>query len=135
MPDLATRVEQVDDGAPLPELLARVEQATDRKTALKLAESFGGRRVELPARPKAKNALLRALGLHAVTAIIAAIGNGPVIVPLGPTAQGRRTARRIDQMIADGRSVNDIARETGVHSRTVSRRKRLLKLSGQGRGR
>jgi len=114
----------MSENEPLPDILARIADATDRKTALKIADEFGGREVSLPKRLSPKSAMVKLIGREKVQCLLDAIGPGKIIIPLGPTSRGKDLAGRIDGMLRAGFSINAVAKALHIHVRTVFRRKR-----------
>jgi len=110
----------------LPPLLIRIAEATDLDTALRLAEHYGGRRVDIPNKWP-KNWLVTLVGESQARAIVAAIGYGRVDIPLGPTgsyaAFRRQLNRRYAELEQAGGTEASIARALGLTDRAVRYRR------------
>lgn len=110
----------------LPGILAEIEAATDRCTALKLAARFGGQRIKIPARPRETSPIAQCVGLEPARAIVDAIGHGEIAIPMAHLrgAGGRRSA--VAKAIREGKSVATAARIADVHERTAWRVKSAM---------
>lgn len=107
----------------LPPLLSQVADLAGLEAALALAEAAGGERrfIPTPDRMPDDHWLVVACGRAGADAIARYHGGNVIEIPRGPVGNAARTARRIRDMIAAGRSSNEIARATGVVFRTVTR--------------
>lgn len=107
-------------------ILAEIAEATDVKTAEKVALRFGGHTVKLPARPRPSSPIVQAVGMEAAVKIVDWIGHGVHTIPMahlaGPAARRREAAR----IFAKGGSASEAARGAGVHERTAWRVKKRL---------
>lgn len=100
--------------------------------ALKLVAAMGGSRFYVRERMDAGSPIAEAIGLEAAQILAAHIATGigglVVEIPMGPssrTAQYR--TRLLERVRSSNLSERDIAREMGVHGRTVRRARRLLR--------
>jgi len=109
----------------LPGTLAEIAEVVGVETALKVAETVGGRRAYFAANPRPDNWLAVAVGLEAAKAIGSHLAPGKsgieLEVPLGPMGARARKWRLIHEMIAAGATKSEIVRVTGVHPKTVQR--------------
>lgn len=120
----------------LPRLLREIAQVAGIEAALKLAESHGGRRVDIPARLTDECWLVKAVGRPAAEAIAAQLGAGRLDIPLGPAGSYARLRRQLNDRYEalEGRSsMATIAQELGITERAV--RKRRAKRRGQAASR
>ena len=58
------------------------------------------------------------------------IGHGKVMTPIGPAARQARIAWAVYARLCEGQSLATIAKALGLHTRTVSKRKRELSARG-----
>ena len=121
------------DDAPLPDVLQRIEEELGQGAMLSFARAFGGQRVNIPKRVRANSPLARELGRELAEKIAALIGGGgEITVPLGPVGLMRQAKRRAYQLIAEGKSTNEVVRAVGLHEVTIRRQKRRLRDVGEG---
>ena len=110
-----------DDYAYLPPMLTEVAQIAGLPAALALAQLKGGCQVYIPPRMRDSHWLVQCVGRAAADAIGEHFGNQRVVIPMGNTRFYARAARRAAELLAEGRSLHEVARYVGVHTRTVSR--------------
>lgn len=110
---------------PLSGILGEIAEHIGREAALALAQAYGGRTIYLPARMAPDHEIAQAIGYEAALSLVHAYGRGDFLVPMGPTghyvASRMETAKRIAQLNEQGKGAGAIAREAGVHERTVYR--------------
>lgn len=105
----------------LPHLLRELADAFGMDVALAFARRFGGGTLHIPREAKPEHAIARAAGIEVLRFLVDRYASDRVVVPLGPTSLMRVQMRRADELIAKGASLLEVARETGLHVRTVSR--------------
>lgn len=111
----------------LPGILAEIAAATDEAVAAKVALRFGGQTIKLPAKPRETSPLVRCVGMADARRIVEAIGHGQVTIPMAHLrGQGARR-RAAAKLIAEGRSISQVARTADMHERTVSLIKQRMK--------
>lgn len=124
MRDPTINQDLIDD---LPALLRDIARATDVKTALVIAENFGGRMLYLPRTVRDGSPLARLIGRKRAQQVAdmvnAGIGDG-VLIPLGPYASRAQRWRKMRRMIDEKHSRAQIAAACGLHQRTVQRHRR-----------
>lgn len=118
----------------LPPVLAEIAELAGIEAALALAEVAGGekRYIPTPDRLDADHWLFRACGAPAASLIAQRFGGDTVEVPRGPAGNAAQLARRIRALIAAGASSNEIARQTGVVFRTVTRHRARVRADDSG---
>jgi Mor family transcriptional regulator len=92
---------------------------TQPELMLELARHFGGQNIYIPKNPKPESLVARALGLEAAERISRLVGWGDVTVPLCRAALCFERDLRIADRKRDGASENELAREFGLHTKTV----------------
>lgn len=106
----------------LPGLLKEIAQATDYSTAMAIAREKGGRRASIALHPSPKGWLSRLVGIEKALAIGKALNGGlggmDYLIPMGPGLLMRRKSEVL-RMSLEGASKSDMARELGVHVRTI----------------
>ena len=109
----------------LPGLLAEIADAAGVEAALTIARAKGGVRAYFPAVPTAEHWLSRLVGHQKALAIGAAVAPGrsgiEIEVPSGRAYDHAQRRRCILDMSAAGLSAPAIARELGLHQRTVKK--------------
>lgn len=120
------------DSQELPVVLGEIAEAAGYGVALAFASEFGGREIYVPETLSPGHTLEKALGRKGAEAIVRLYGKGRLLVPLGPTANGRRHKERLNRLICEGGSVSGVAAATGAHIRTVYRHKAAIRDAGQG---
>lgn len=108
-------------------MLRQVAEIAGERAALALAAEWGGREIYIPQTLPSDHRLVRLLGHAAATAIIRELGYGKLLVPLGPLPPSNRNPTAIRRLIADGRSLADIATATGCHIRTVTKHRAKMR--------
>ncbi|OJH51170.1 hypothetical protein ATN81_03105 [Agrobacterium pusense] len=106
-----------------------------------LCHHHGGTRIRLPTlrRFNEASALSKQIGFEMAKKVMDAVGvdrgTQDFVVPLGKTAVQENLKARIKELLAeDGLPANEIAKMTGVHSRTVWRYKTLMRKRGEKLG-
>ncbi|MFL9829060.1 hypothetical protein [Rhodoplanes sp. SY1] len=115
----------------LPALLAEIAEVAGLEAALKLAESYGGCRVRIPAAVQSdRHWLALCVGREAAEKICTHYRQGTgsgrmrgayVLVPRGPTGAIASARRRLAQALATGASAAQAARVSGLTERTAYR--------------
>lgn len=112
----------------LPQTLAEIARSCGLGVALTLAREHGGTRLWLPRNPGPNTMLARCVGELAARRIVAHFGGGAeLVIPLGPTSDHRQQQVRIERLIQEGKSNNEIARQLRCHRRTVERHRQALR--------
>lgn len=124
--------DSADDFAYLPPTLAEIARVAGLKAALALAQEQGGSKVYIPRRAPDSHWLVEIVGREAADRISELFGDQRVVIPLGPERYYARAARVAAQKLAEGKSLDAVRREVGVHVRTVSRIKARMKGGGGG---
>lgn len=111
----------------LPPLLAEIAEVTSLDAALALAERRGGSRISIPAKMQADHWIAQTIGIAHASALAEHFrgGNGgaQLDLPVGLASQARK---RIDALLDQGVSADQIAAQLRVHRTTVFRRKAAL---------
>lgn len=112
--------------AELPEVLRRIAEDCGLSTALAFAREFGGAEIYIPATVPDDHKLAKALGLKAARRVAEILGQGKIIVPLGPASDGRKRRAEIARMIDNGMSDMQIwsALTPRCHIETIGRIRR-----------
>lgn len=117
----------------LPALLAEIAQVAGLDAALKLAETRGGTEIYVPAEAPDGHWLAEAVGAQAAAAICAHFtGSGPgcrLELPTGPAGTAAQIRRKVDRMIAEGKSESQIALACGYTGRGVRMRRAKARAS------
>ena len=113
----------------LPKVLAEIAAATSEDVAFKLAEDFGGATVWVPHRVKPEHQLARSVGIEAAGTIAELFGEGELRVPRGPTSLQSRRVALIHDLLGEGKSNQEVARQACCDTRTVERHRRRLRLA------
>ncbi len=117
------------DGSRLIDLVAKHgdDDAADLMILL-----FGGSRVTFPGRMTVGHWLVSLVGFEAAEAIIEAMNfdgcGGYVDLPLAERSSAEKSRREVYRRLKLGQSTDRIAREVGVHRRTVCRHRAALKI-------
>jgi hypothetical protein len=115
----------------LPSVLAEIAEVAGLDAALKIAEKRGGTEIYIPASAGEDHWLVATVGREAADAICRHFSTGhggvSVILPLGPGGSLATIRRTADRMIAEGRTIAEIALAVGYTARAVERRKAKLK--------
>ena len=119
-----------DDFAYLPPTLAEIARVAGLPAALKLAQDRGGVKVYVPRRAPDGHWLVELLGRESADALSAQFGDERLLIPMGYERFYARAARRAAQLIEAGESLDSVARQVGVHVRTVSRLKKRMRGAG-----
>ncbi len=117
----------------LPGLLGEIADIAGPTVALEIARSHGGTRVDIPAKAEPGHWLTDIVGLDMADRICQGLaivdGDGRLkgvrheVLPLGPASLLKSARRRASEALAEGRSVRDAARISGLHERTIWRMK------------
>tara|TARA_R110002020_G_scaffold15555_35_gene55447 strand:- start:22742 stop:23152 length:411 start_codon:yes stop_codon:yes gene_type:complete len=117
--------------ADFPGILGEIAEVAGSAAALKIAHAKGGTRVSIPARPKDGHWLVETVGREAAERICdhfrtlspedREVGVRDVVMPLGPNGTMARAKRQVAVALAEGASVREAARRSGVHERTAWR--------------
>lgn len=99
--------------------LAEIADAAGVAAALKLVQALGGREIKLSARPTGK--LAQIVGAEAAKAIVAAIGNEKIVVPMANLRGQRGRREAAARLFESGLSVSKVAGAVDVHERTAFR--------------
>lgn len=110
----------------LPNLLRRLADSLGESAALRLARSFGGRRIYVPATPDPKHSLAKILGHNLFQWLTLSHGGDHVDVPLGSLASHHKQADLIRDLLANGLGLAEVAARAGCSTRTVRRHRRRL---------
>lgn len=106
----------------LPGVLAQIEAATDRSTALRIAAEVGGTVIYVCDR--AGSAMVRLVGEVAAAAITGALGHGAVRVPTAARLEAYDRRHRILDMYRRGLSQREMARAERI---TIERVRQILR--------
>lgn len=114
-------------------LLNEIADVAGLPAALLIAEVRGGSQVYIPARPASDHWLTQTVGPEAAEAICAhfrvdGTRGATLVIPAGPESGMNSIGRRVDTLLKQGVSVDEIARQVKVHRTTVFRRKANLNL-------
>jgi len=91
--------------------------------ALEFAQAHGGRRLHVPAHPRADHPIAISFGLPVLRWLIEEVGAAEwVLVPKAAGASIVQQVQTCQALRAAGYSRNQIAEATGLHFRTVERR-------------
>ncbi len=105
-----------------PHVLRGVADRFGNGAALKLADSFGGQYVYLPAKAKAAHPVARRVGVDVLSHLIERFGaTERMLVPLAVTARKQMRDARAWRLMKLGHPVNAVAQACGMHVRTVER--------------
>ncbi len=116
------------DGSRLIDLVAKHgdDDAADLMILL-----FGGSRVSLPGRMTADHWLVSLVGFEAAKAIVEEMNfggcGGLVELPIAENSSAEKNRREVYRRLRLGQSIDRIAREVGIHRRTVFRHRAALK--------
>lgn len=107
----------------LPDLLDRMADRFGVDKALQFAQCYGGRRLHVPARPRADHPIAAVMGLPVLCWLIEEVGAAEwVLVPKAAGATILQQVQACKALRAAGYSRNQIAEKMGLHFRTVERR-------------
>ena len=98
--------------------LEQVRETIGLDVASKLAKSFGGIRVHIPANPSFRSPVSKVVGIEAAQAIAKLIGRGVYYIPMPVTKYARRIDA-VEALILAGRSTSEIARELDCSERSI----------------
>lgn len=117
----------------LPGILADIADIAGPEAALKIAQSHGGTRVDLPPQAKEGHWLTDLVGFEVADkicrglAVIDAddrrVGLQRCVIPRGAASLLKTARRKAAEALDAGKSVRDAARISGLHERTIFRMK------------
>ncbi len=118
----------------LPPVLAEIALVAGPRAALDLARARGGVKVYFPEPDSLtpEHWLVQACGLEAARKICEHFQGSKLDLPLGPSGSRAETAEAIKRGIEAGMSQRQIARATGITSRTVRNHNSRRKGRGYG---
>jgi len=123
----------------LPGVLADIAEVAGLDAALKVAENRGGARAVFPAHARHGHWLTDLVGFESAKKICdhyrTGAGGAELLIPLGPRNMYGQARRKFRELTADGCSVEDAARQLGVHLRSARRwrqKERIERDSRQG---
>ncbi|MEJ0012811.1 MAG: helix-turn-helix domain-containing protein [Bauldia sp.] len=120
-------------------LLDEIAAAVGLKAALILCAEKGGTRIYVPSRADEGHWLVALLGRDAADRLCqhfaTAVGGMHVKVPNGPRGTLAEARATILKMIAENRTIREIARASGYTERSVERLKRRLRAEDADQGR
>lgn len=105
----------------LPPTLRQVAEVAGIEAAARLARDHGGTEIYIRRTLDMDHVLVRSVGMEAAASILERFGPGALEVPLWLSGRGQQLARRVMDMLDDGRSEAKIARTLRCHIRTVRR--------------
>ncbi len=123
-----------DESLQLPGTLAEIARVAGAPAALALSRDKGGAVVYIPVAPGDDHWLVKSVGADAAQAIAAEFGNCRILIPLASNRFYARAARAAAQMIEQGASTAQTARQLGIHVRTVFRHKRRMRGGDDNQG-
>lgn len=106
-------------------VFARLVDAGGLPAACKLVAALGGAEIKLSARPGSK--LARIVGDEAARAIVDALGAEKITIPMAHIKGQAGRREMAARLLAEGRSVAEVAARTDVHERTAWRVRAKLK--------
>jgi len=116
----------------LPPLLNEIADVIGTSATLTLAHDRGGSRIYIPAKVTPDHWLVDLIGLDAAEKLAdhyAVNGGGQTVdLPVGPSSSAEQVRKRVDELLRENVSADEIARTVKVHRTTVFRRKRDLDL-------
>jgi len=119
----------------LPPLLNTIADVAGLDAALAIADARGGSRVSFPKNLGGDHWLVQCVGNEAAALLCDhfrnSINGGVVDIPVGPVSAANVVRRKIDQMLRNDVSPDEIARTLRVHRTTVFRRKANLEPAGK----
>lgn len=107
----------------------QIIETLGRGQAVILSKALGGNIVYLPARPDPDNPIAKVLGIDALTALIDALGRGPLWIPAG--IYRRERDRQIEALTCRGITAKQIARALRISPRTVRHISRFARMEQQ----
>lgn len=105
----------------LPPTLRQVAEVAGVEAAARLARDHGGTEIYIRRTLDMEHVLVKSVGMEAAASILERFGPGALEVPLWLSGRGQQLARRIMEMLDEGRSEAKIARALHCHIRTVRR--------------
>lgn len=117
-----------DDFSYLPPTLAEIAQVAGLAAALKLMHAQGGVRVGIPKRAPDGHWLVELIGREAADRLGAHFAGGRVLIPMSDRSRVRKAAA----LLAEGKSLDYVARHARLHVRHVSRIKARVRTERQG---
>ncbi len=112
----------------LPILLKEIAEETSLKSAMEFAMEFGGQRIHIP-KPQnmEKSKLFEKIPLEVMIMLCDRYAGETIEVPAWSARSLKARRARIIKLLKEGKSLNQIAKETGATIRTVSNIKKNLK--------
>lgn len=118
-------------------ILAQVAEVAGKEAAQALARAKGGLEgvyIPLPDNLTGDHWLVKLLGHEKAHSVALRIGGGHVEIPIYFTGKHGETWCKIVERLREGRSGAAIARELGVHERTVRRVRSRFEIHPKGKG-
>lgn len=114
----------------LPAVLRRIADAVGVEAALALADARGGRRIHVPKHMLAAHWIVREIGMERARRLAAVFGGEQIDLPASRTGATKAARRRCDHALAQGASLDEAARVSGLTRSTVQwRRKHKLRVA------
>lgn len=110
-----------EDFSDLAPILAEIAEVAGRPAALAIQKAHGGCALYFPEQASDDHWLTQCVGREAADKIVARFCRCQVTIPAGERSLQRRARRRAIELIEAGADRNAVAREAGLHVRTVSR--------------
>lgn len=106
--------------------LLRIAEATDERTAKKIARKFGGGAVYIPKNPKSttKNNLVLLIGVTKTKLLLHALGAGRLEIPQAGFRGTTARQRRARKLLGSGKTKDEIFNKTGYSRRQLQRWKK-----------
>lgn len=106
---------------------ADLSRLIGKAAAEKLVAHYGGRRINIPTTMPPRHKLAQTIG-HAKAKLLArAYGGTWLVVPVGPASFQKKKQDRALALLAEGRTIKDITRLTGLSDRSIQRLKAKMK--------
>ena len=120
----------------LPNLLRDMAEVHGLPMALAFAQRFGGRYLYLPTTARADHPVAKAFGVDLLEWLLSRDYHQPgtrITVPKGPDQDRAQRLRALRTLAARNLTADQVAEETGLHVRTVSRWLARLRAEDAGR--
>ncbi len=98
-----------------------------KPAAEKLVAQFGGRKINIPSTMPPRHSLAQAIGPAKARLLARAYGGTWLVVPVGPASFQKKKQDRALALLAEGHTIKDITRLTGLSDRTIQRLKAKIK--------
>lgn len=102
-----------------PGIAGEIESLIGQELTTLLLRRWGGCQISIPVRAKGSK-LAEVVGLDAAEAVIREIGPGKITLPCGSMRGARRRKAEAMAMLRAGASLQQVALECDLHTRTVS---------------